>query len=341
MLGPCARGQQSTPAADSFKPELVLQTGQNTAATSIAFSSDGRLIASGGYFDISIHVWETATGRQLRVLSKHGNTSSPYFSGVTAIALSRDGKFVAGGFKDNSVTIWDLNSGEELAEMATSIALPAMALLAIQFSPDGKYLLTAYAEGTTTLWDLSTGNKIREIKNGVYGATCNSATFTADGREVVSISGAVPAVVVKRGDAGAKTHVVSTDVLTGKETPVVDLPELLPGKAMGRCFVTSTTDGRILVSTSTSEAEKIWDVGSKSEPRILLHATPERVSSQTLSPSGQIAAFAQHAKLYVWDLTRSAQIYAVSIEANKTFEQGNEISSLEFSSAADRLLISA
>lgn len=339
MLGPCVRGQQSTPAADSFKPELVLQTGQNTAATSVAFSNDGRLIASGGYYDISIHVWETATGRQLRVLSKHGNTSSPYFSGVTAIALSRDGKFVAGGFKDNSVTIWDLNSGEELAEMATSIALPAMALLAIQFSPDGKYLLTAYAEGTTTLWDLSTGNKIREIKNGVYGATCNSATFTADGREVVSISGAVPAVVVKRGDAGAKTHVVSMDVLTGKETPVVDLPELLPGKAMGRCFVTSTTDGRILVSTSTSEAEKIWDVGSKSEPRILLHATPERVSSHTLSPSGQIAAFAQHAKLYVWDLTRSAQIYAVSIEANKTFEQGNEISSLEFSSAADRLAV--
>jgi WD40 repeat protein len=112
--------QQPGVTPDSPKPELVLQTGPNGPAQGVAFSNDGRLLASGGYGGLAINVWETATGRQLRLLSKHAGNTAALFAGVTSIALSRDAQFLAGGFADNSVTIWDLNSGEELASMQGS-----------------------------------------------------------------------------------------------------------------------------------------------------------------------------------------------------------------------------
>jgi WD40 repeat protein len=346
MFGSGARCQQATPAdVDSATPELVLQTGQNAPAQSLAFSNDGRLLASGGYGGLAINVWETATGRQLRLLSKHGIIAGAFFSGVTAIALSRDGQLLAAGFVDSSVTIWDLNSGEELVSMQGPGATLAnfMGLRAIQFSPDGKYLLTKHADGIK-IWDLAAGTKIREIKGGAFGSACDSATFTSDSRQVVSVGGGTPGsmVIVRRGEAGGKIQVVSTDVETGKEAPLGDVSGVLPSLSQGKCLVASA-DGRILMATATEEVESVWEVGSRNEPRVLNHAIPEKIafypSLQTLSPSGTIAVFAQHAKLYAWDLNRSALLYAVSIEVNPIFALANEIASLEFTPTGDRLAV--
>jgi WD40 repeat protein len=142
MSGSRARCQQPELAtADSATPELVLQTGRNAPAQSLAFSDDGRLLASGGWGGLAINVWETATGRQLRLLSKHGNSAGAFFSGVTAIALSHDGQLLAAGFVDGSFTIWDLNSGEELVSVEGTGTTMAnfMGLRAIHFLSNGKY----------------------------------------------------------------------------------------------------------------------------------------------------------------------------------------------------------
>ena len=184
--------QQSAVTPDSPKPELVLQTGPTGPAQSMAFSNDGTLLASGGYGGLAINVWETATGRQLRLLSKHGNNTAALFAGVTSIALSSDGQLLAGGFADNSVTIWDLNSGEELASMQGSGSALGnrMGVRAIQFSPDGKYLLTVHGDGLK-VWDLATGSKIRDTKR-IDMAWCTAATFSADGTRIVSTSSGSP-----------------------------------------------------------------------------------------------------------------------------------------------------
>lgn len=330
-------------AGDPATPELVLQTGQNAPAQSLAFSDDGRLLASGGWGGLAINVWETATGRQLRLLSKHGNSAGAFFSGVTAIALSHDGQLLAAGFVDGSFTMWNLNSGEELVSVQGSGTTMTnfMGLRAIHFSPDGKYLLTKHTEGIK-VWDLATGTKIREIKSGAIG--CDSATFTLDSRQVVSVVGGAPGsmVITRKGDVAGKTQFVSTDVETGRETPLGDVPGVLPSLSQGKCVIASA-DGRILVATSTDDVEKVWEVGSRNEPRVVNHAIPDKVASyptfRAFNPSGNTAAFAQHSKLYAWDLTRSVLLYAAAIEANPIFAMANEIASLEFTSAGDRLAV--
>jgi WD40 repeat protein len=337
--------QQPAAAPDSPKPELVLQTGPTGPAQSVVFSNDGRLLASGGYGGLGINVWETATGRQLRLLSKHGNNTAALFAGVTSIALSRDGQLLAAGFADNSVTIWDINSGEELASMqgsGSALGNP-MGVRAIQFSPDRKYLLTVHGDGLK-VWDLATGSKIRDTRQGPMGS-CTAATFSADGTRIVSTSsGNQSMVIVRRGNTGSKTHLVSTDVATGNELPIGELSGELPARSQGSCVVTAG-NGHILASTTNADTEQVWDLSSTSpQPRVLINPIPNKVefypSYQALSLSGTLAAFAQHAKVYVWDLTGAVQLYALAIEADPELPLANEVASLEFTSSGDRLAVS-
>src|SRR5215216_2774263 len=74
------------------KPELVVQTGHNDPITSLAFSLDGKTLASGSNDD-TIKLWDVATGRELRTLAGHAR-------GVTSVAFSPDRRTLASGGDD-------------------------------------------------------------------------------------------------------------------------------------------------------------------------------------------------------------------------------------------------
>ncbi|MCH8274414.1 MAG: hypothetical protein IH851_06475, partial [Armatimonadetes bacterium] len=91
------------------KLELVVQTGHSGAVTSVAFSPDGKILASGST-DGTIKLWHTATGRQLRTLSGIEGD-------VTSVAFNADGKQLVSGswfFDTGRVTVWDIDSGRRI-----------------------------------------------------------------------------------------------------------------------------------------------------------------------------------------------------------------------------------
>src|SRR5215212_10612015 len=120
-LGIQSSGSTGNTATDQrareAKPELVLQTGYNNlfGATRMVFSPDGRLLATGTFRSNTIKLWETATNRKLRGLSSSGQTAPGL---AAAIAFSRDSRLIAASSADNSVKIWDVNSGRELQTLA-------------------------------------------------------------------------------------------------------------------------------------------------------------------------------------------------------------------------------
>jgi hypothetical protein len=90
---------------DAATGELIGRCGGNTNCHlwyCLAFSPDGRLLATGPYnYDDGVHLWEVATCQEVARLGGH-------HGGVTALAFSPDGRSLASGGGDATVLVWDL-----------------------------------------------------------------------------------------------------------------------------------------------------------------------------------------------------------------------------------------
>ena len=82
--------------------------GHEGYAWSVAFSPDGKTLASaGGSFDKpgELKLWDTATGAARATLAGHEGY-------VHSVAFSPDGKTLASGGYDGTVRLWDATIGE-------------------------------------------------------------------------------------------------------------------------------------------------------------------------------------------------------------------------------------
>jgi WD40 repeat protein/uncharacterized caspase-like protein len=153
---------------------------------SVAFTADGKMLASGGVESKSnldmatlmgqasgnqkrpknqnpndilkdlkietsgqIVLWNPASGQQIATIKGHGR-------GVTDVVFSRDGKLLASAATDNTIKIWDADSQRELKTLNGHLAN----IESMDFSPDGKLLASASDDGSTFLWDTTTGEHL-------------------------------------------------------------------------------------------------------------------------------------------------------------------------------------
>jgi hypothetical protein len=67
----------------------------------IAFSPDGRLLASAGWAE-TIHLWDSWTGKEVGRFTGHRGT-------IRSLSFAPDGKALASGGLDSTVLIWDVS----------------------------------------------------------------------------------------------------------------------------------------------------------------------------------------------------------------------------------------
>ena len=128
------------PVGVDLPGELLLQTGHAAWVTSVAFSPDGQLLASGGA-DGTTKLWAVQSREVLRTLS------GPTAEGI-AVAFSPDGKLLASACADGTVNMWTIQSGE----LAFTLKGHTAPVTAVAFSSDGKLLATASTDKTVKLW---------------------------------------------------------------------------------------------------------------------------------------------------------------------------------------------
>ncbi len=168
----------------AFAEPLIKLSGQPDAVP-IAFSPDGKWLASGGD-EGHINLWDVTSGKTIRTF-RHAMRENCW-NELSSLSFSPDSKLLASAGGDGNVRLWDVATGKELA------ALPhvsfneqkdwTLGVFSAEFSQDGKLLVSAGREGGLKLWDIGAKKLVAQL--GEPADYPCSAVFTPTGKTIVA-----------------------------------------------------------------------------------------------------------------------------------------------------------
>jgi hypothetical protein len=186
-----------------------------------------------------VRLWSTDTAREVG----HFGTQQ-----VRALAYAPDGKAIATGNEDGSVTLWDVASGRELRRMAGH----RQWVNSVAFAPDGKVLASSSFDGALFLWDAATGKQLRRLTwgEGRRAGPVNvlAVAFSPEGRMLASAE--------EPFSSANGASVTLWEVATGQ------VRRRLGGHEGDVNCLAFAGDGRTLVTGSTDTTALVWDLAA-------------------------------------------------------------------------------
>ncbi|MEU5987998.1 serine/threonine-protein kinase [Spirillospora sp. NPDC047418] len=235
-----------------------------------------------------------------------GSLSAPDVKALDEVAVSRDGRTVAAGGLDATITLWDVATGRVLRTIRKTGWVGALA-----FSPDGASLASSStSSGQLLVWDVATGRLKVNVRTGEFGL--NALAYSPDGR---TIAGANPDARLfdaatgrtrasfDLGHSGVNAVAFSPDggtVAVGVDgyykKPPGRTVQLLDGRTLRRrgrltghtanvTGVAFSADGGRLASCGTDSTVRIWDAAARRSVRVI-DAGEAKVRDVEISPDG-------------------------------------------------------
>ena len=138
--------------------------------TFIAFSPDGKLLASSGNGKELI-LWDVASGNKVNSIK----------GGFAPFSFSPDGNQLATAY--NEVKLWDIQNLKKITEV-TTLPFNEGWTCAVDISPDGKWIAVGYANGVINVWDLQTKQLVKTLKTSLL--EMEFLKFSPDNKFLVS-----------------------------------------------------------------------------------------------------------------------------------------------------------
>ncbi|XCN75363.1 MAG: WD40 repeat domain-containing protein [Candidatus Electrothrix aestuarii] len=236
--------------------------GHTNSEGSIAFSPDGKTIASGG-FDNSVRIWDTATGHCRGVLKNNGEG----IYSISNIAFSPDGLTLSFSVLD-SHSFWDVSTDKRLQTLENTQG-------GMSFSPDGHTIASGSDDYSLGIWDIVTGKRLQTLEG--HTAYVSRVIFSPDGRLLASSS--------------MDKTIAIWDVKTGKR-----IRTLKENNIASESIIAFSPDGKTLAFTTDDNAIGLWDLGDnpnefsgisldeKGEYKIDLNTLPYKLEGLELQP---------------------------------------------------------
>ncbi|MCY6490851.1 AAA-like domain-containing protein [Leptolyngbya sp. GGD] len=145
---------------------------------SVRFSSDGKLLATGGGDGKKINLWNVGTGQLVRTIQD----DSKKRCGIGSLGMSEDGKRIVAACNLLTARIWDVETGA----MLKTFDRHSNQVLTADFSMDGQRLATGGDDSLIKIWDIQTESVINTIRG--HRGSVRRLKFSPDGTMLASAS---------------------------------------------------------------------------------------------------------------------------------------------------------
>jgi RNA polymerase sigma factor (sigma-70 family) len=330
------------------KPDKSARRGRRPEGIrSLAFSPDGKYLATGGLANSIIRIWDVAQGKEVAQMKASGTLTG-------ALAFAPGSTTLASGTDEGAVELWEPATGKKRWQ-----SKQGGQVLTLAFAPDGKALVAGGGLGPwwtaakqnepfLVVLDSGGGREVRRIRTD--SSSVASVAFSTDGKTLAAgLGGSIRVWDTVTGEerstpAGHDNVVacvaVSEDgktALTAGMDGVIVLWDLARGTEIRRLrghqgwvraagFVPG---GKYLASASSDQTVRLWDLATGDEVRRLAGNPEGFLYALALAPDGKtLASGDNHLDgVDVWDLETGQRRHALKFEDG----QGRGVVCLAFS----------
>ena len=290
--------------------------GQSNPISCIAFSPDAKFIASGSRSvslfspkdDYEIIIWNNLVGNIFSHLKGH---KSP----ISSISYDKGGKRLVSCDQDGEIRIWNTDSLKEIRCIKGGDLIST-----ICYTPDGKFIIGEYSYAKlVNIWDSETGNLVVSIPTDIQ---IGSMDISPDGTKIalacykkIQIWSLISRKLILSIDEdssngfGIKYSNDGENLAVGLGNGEIKLFEsinlklkyTLQGHFKPVLSISFSKDNKFIVSGSSDQMIKLWDLNSKKEVKSLINEHKGTVYAVVFSPRSNIFASAgDDKKIKIW-----------------------------------------